>query len=203
MFHPFYVKNEDGTGQWKAASNLKAGDELLSEDGNKVKVSEVKVEKLAEEITVYNLELDEVHTYYVALGVLVHNMCATNKNKKENAGGSAGESGNSSREIILSTEKTHESARNTLISELQETGAFKNGSDSYVGRLESSYGYGKQIGRQSLDGKVRWRLDFDDKIGVHYNIENFMNGKGAKAIKKVIPIEISYDEYIKILNGWN
>ena len=62
MFHPFYVKNEDGTGEWKAASNLKAGDELLSEDGKKVKVSEVKVEKLAEEITVYNLELDEVHT---------------------------------------------------------------------------------------------------------------------------------------------
>ena len=203
MFHPFYVKNEDGTGQWKAASNLEAGDELLTEDGKKVFVSEVRVEKLEEEITVYNLELDEVHTYYVALGVLVHNMCATNKNKKENAAGSAGESGNSSREIILSTEKTHESARNTLISELQETGAFKNGSDSYVGRLESSYGYGKQIGRQSLDGKVRWRLDFDDKIGVHYNIENFMNGKGAKAIKKVIPIEISYDEYIKILNGWN
>ena len=83
MFHPFYVKNvknEDGTGEWKAASNLKAGDELLSEDGNKVKVSEVKVEKLAEEITVYNLELDEVHTYYVAGGVLVHNMCATDNN---------------------------------------------------------------------------------------------------------------------------
>ena len=78
MFHPFYVKNEDGTGEWKAASNLKAGDELLSEDGKKVKVSEVKVEKLAEEITVYNLELDEVHTYYVAGGVLVHNMCAVN-----------------------------------------------------------------------------------------------------------------------------
>ena len=57
MFHPFYVKNEDGTGERKAASNLKAGDEFLSEDGKKV-----KVEKLAEEITVYNLELDEVHT---------------------------------------------------------------------------------------------------------------------------------------------
>ncbi len=94
MFHPFYVKNEDGTGQWKAASNLKAGDKLLSEDGKKVKVSEVKVEKLAEEITVYNLELDEVHTYYVDDGVLVHNMCATNK--KENAGGSVGDGGNSS-----------------------------------------------------------------------------------------------------------
>ncbi len=91
MFHPFYVKNEDGTGQWKAASNLEAGDELLTEDGKKVFVSEVRVEKLEEEITVYNLELDEVHTYYVALGVLVHNMCATKKIKKENAGGSAGE----------------------------------------------------------------------------------------------------------------
>ena len=93
MFHPFYVKNEDGTGQWKAASNLEAGDELLTEDGKKVFVSEVRVEKLEEEIRVYNLEIDEVHTYYVDDGVLVHNMCATNKNKKENAGGGAGESG--------------------------------------------------------------------------------------------------------------
>ena len=81
MFHPFYVKNEDGTGEWKAASNLKAGDELLSEDGKKVKVSEVKVEKLAEEITVYNLELDEVHTYYVTGGVLVHNGCGTSNSE--------------------------------------------------------------------------------------------------------------------------
>ena len=35
-------------GQWKAASNLEAGDELLTEDGKKVFVSEVRVEKLAE-----------------------------------------------------------------------------------------------------------------------------------------------------------
>ena len=84
MFHPFYVKNEDGTGQWKAASNLEAGDELLTEDGKKVFVSEVRVEKLEEEITVYNLELDEVHTYYVAGGVLVHNGCGkSNTNDSE------------------------------------------------------------------------------------------------------------------------
>ncbi len=86
MFHPFYVKNEDGTGEWKAASNLKASDELLSEDGKKVKVSEVKVEKLAEEITVYNLELDEVHTYYVAGGVLVHNRCGTSNASDSGSG---------------------------------------------------------------------------------------------------------------------
>ena len=90
MFHPFHVKNEDGTGEWKAASNLKAGDELLSEDGKKVKVSEVKVEKLAEEITVYNLELDEVHTYYVAGGVLVHNGCGKSNTNDSESGSSTG-----------------------------------------------------------------------------------------------------------------
>ena len=100
MFHPFYVKNEDGTGEWKAASNLKAGDELLSEDGKKVKVSEVKVEKLAKEITVYNIELDEVHTYYVAGGVLVHNGCGkSNTNDSETSYGKS--SGKISKKSIL------------------------------------------------------------------------------------------------------
>lgn len=74
---------------------------------------------------------------------------------------------------------------------------------NHIGRLEKSYGYGKQIGTQSLDGKVRWRLDYDEKIGVHYNIEDFSNGKGMKAIKKVIPIDISYDEYKSIIALWN
>ena len=94
MFHPFYVKNEDDIGEWKVASNLNAGDELLSKDGKKVNVSEVKVEKIAEEITAYNLELDEVHTYYVAGGVLVHNGCGDTKNNdgtgNENSSGSNG-----------------------------------------------------------------------------------------------------------------
>lgn len=90
-----------------------------------------------------------------------------------------------------------------MLKEIDKTGAIKNGSNKYIGRLESSYGYGKQIGRQSFDGKVRWRLDYDEKIGVHYNLEDFSNGKGADAIKKVIPIDISYDEYTQILALWN
>lgn len=106
-------------------------------------------------------------------------------------------------EIFLDQEKTHESARNTMVNELDKTGTFTNGAKPYIGRLEKSYGYGKQIGTQSLDGKVRWRLDYDEKIGVHYNIEDFSNGKGMKAIKKVIPIDISYDEYKSIIALWN
>ena len=78
MFHPFYVKDEskETLGNWVAASNLKKGDEFLTEDRKNIKVSEVRVQKLDEEITVYNLEITEVHTYYVAGGVLVHNACA-------------------------------------------------------------------------------------------------------------------------------
>lgn len=78
MFHPFYVteaEDEKASGMWVAASNLVSGDELLMEDGQRVYVKEVKIEKLAEKIKVYNLEVDEWHTYFVAGGVLVHNRC--------------------------------------------------------------------------------------------------------------------------------
>ena len=85
MFHPFYVKSiveENGSrynGEWKAASNLIAGDELLTEDGRVIYVEEVKIERLTENIAVYNLEIGELHTYFVADGVLVHNMCKVGK----------------------------------------------------------------------------------------------------------------------------
>ena len=82
MFHPFYVRHTDQEsggsvydGEWKAASNLLAGDVLQKIDGSTVYVTEVTVEKLPEIINVYNLEIEDLHTYYVADGVLVHNGC--------------------------------------------------------------------------------------------------------------------------------
>ena len=68
----------NGSGRWSAASNLVSGDVLLMEDGKSVYVLEVWIEKLDEEINVYNLEVDEWHTYFVAGGVLVHNTYDTN-----------------------------------------------------------------------------------------------------------------------------
>ena len=182
--HPFYV---DKLG-WTLAKNLRAGDVLVLSNGELVIVEWIQHEILESPIKVYNFEVEDFHTYFVGeSSVLVHNMCKTSD----------------SGEIFLDQEKTHESARNTLVNELDKTGAFTNGAKPYIGRLEKSYGYGKQIGTQSLDGKVRWRLDYDEKIGVHYNIEDFSNGKGMKAIKKVIPIDISYDEYKSIIDLWN
>ena len=71
MFHPFYVKStveENGSrynGEWKAASNLIAGDKLLTEDGRVIYVEEVRIERLAKNIKVYNLEIGDLHTYFV------------------------------------------------------------------------------------------------------------------------------------------
>ena len=90
MFHPFYVKNvaDDkdvsyNGEEWKAASNLSAGDELLTEDGKIVHVREVRIERLEESIKVYNLEVEGLHTYYVGEGVLVHNMCVLDGNSRD------------------------------------------------------------------------------------------------------------------------
>ena len=70
--HPFYVEDKG----WTAAIELEAGDVLHTQDGEIETVSTVKVEKLEEAVKVYNLEVDDSHTYYVSVDrVLVHNGC--------------------------------------------------------------------------------------------------------------------------------
>ena len=70
--HPFYVENKG----WVAAGDLEVGDILVTADGDTVEVSDIAIEKLAEPIIVYNLEVEDFHTYFVGeFGVLVHNNC--------------------------------------------------------------------------------------------------------------------------------
>jgi hypothetical protein len=70
--HPFYVV---GRG-WASAGELEAGDEVALRSGGAALVGSVRHETLAEPATVYNLEVEGWHTYYVGdAGVLVHNMC--------------------------------------------------------------------------------------------------------------------------------
>ena len=76
--HPFYV---DGKG-WVAAGDLEVGDTLVTVDGNEVEVTDLELEKLAEPIFVYNLEVEDFHTYFVGeYGVLVHNNCFKKPNQ--------------------------------------------------------------------------------------------------------------------------
>ena len=73
--HPFYV---EGYG-FKPAGELKTGDKVRLLDGGSVEVEAVVVEHLDEPVKVYNFEVEDWHTYYVAgAGVLVHNRCKSN-----------------------------------------------------------------------------------------------------------------------------
>ena len=68
--HPFYVEEKG----WVAAGDLEVGDTLVTADGDEVEVTDLELEKLAEPITVFNLEVEDFHTYFVGeYGVLVHN----------------------------------------------------------------------------------------------------------------------------------
>lgn len=61
---------------WIVASKLKVGDKLHTKEGEIQRIKEVSIERLARPVKVYNLEVDEEHTYYVSDSeVLVHNGC--------------------------------------------------------------------------------------------------------------------------------
>src|SRR3989344_3143730 len=63
--HPFFVDNE-----WVEAGDLEVGDILKTSDGRKAVIS--GIEKVVDEVEVYNLHVDGPETYY-ANDVLVHN----------------------------------------------------------------------------------------------------------------------------------
>ena len=66
--HPFWIKDQG----WLKAALLQSGMKLL--DRNNMTLNVISQEKLAYLDTVYNIEVDEYHTYHVGtLGVWVHN----------------------------------------------------------------------------------------------------------------------------------
>ena len=79
--HPFYV---EGKG-WCAAAQLEPGDVLRTQDGETETVEDVQVEQLEEAVKVYNLEIEDSHTYFVSADeVLVHNACGDSRKLRDN-----------------------------------------------------------------------------------------------------------------------
>ena len=75
---PFYV---EGYG-FERADAIIAGEKLLNSAGNPVEVEKVETVNLAASVKVYNLEVEDWHTYYVMEeGILVHNMCAVGETR--------------------------------------------------------------------------------------------------------------------------
>ncbi|MEK4063788.1 MULTISPECIES: RHS repeat-associated core domain-containing protein [unclassified Paenibacillus] len=100
------------------------------------------------------------------------------------------------KKTLESTLKSYEQARNLALDIVGDLGP---GSKSVIGRLPSSAGYGQVVGRQSADGKLLWRLDYDPNKGTHINIEDYRGGKGNNAIKLVIPFEGNEDTFRSLL----
>ncbi len=71
--HPFYLSERN---DWCKAEELEIGSAVLLADGNTGILEAKELIDHQEPILVYNLEVDNSHTYYVgAVGALVHNTC--------------------------------------------------------------------------------------------------------------------------------
>lgn len=80
--HPFYCPVKG----WTDAAHLRAGDILVLVNGEYVVVEKVQHELLESPVKVYNFQVADYHTYYVASGVLVHNKCTPQNYSPEGAG---------------------------------------------------------------------------------------------------------------------
>lgn len=75
--HPFYCPTKG----WTVACKLRAGDILVTVNGEYVVVEKIQHELLEHPIFVYNFEVEDFHTYYVtSKNVLVHNNCVVKEN---------------------------------------------------------------------------------------------------------------------------
>lgn len=86
MEHPFWHKEKG----WVRAEELFPGDILKQRDGEYAEIIYIRHEKEVKEQRVYNLEVEGLHSYYVAGGeLLVHNgddLCSVGKVRIESAG---------------------------------------------------------------------------------------------------------------------
>lgn len=73
--HPFYVVNDDTYHGYTAAEYLSEGDCVLTADGGYATITAIARETLEEPIDVYNLTVENNHSYYVGENeLLAHNM---------------------------------------------------------------------------------------------------------------------------------
>ena len=75
--HPFYVIGKG----WVAAGDLVVGDEVYNLDETASAILGLEIEILDEPVLVYNLEVEDFHSYFVGcVTVLVHNYVASSGN---------------------------------------------------------------------------------------------------------------------------
>ncbi len=106
-------------------------------------------------------------------------------------------------EVILNPVNTIEEIYEIISNIMNISKRFTTGSNPHICSLKKSYAYNKQTGIESKDKSITWRIDYDIVHGVHVHYENIYFGKRSKAIKILIPINITYQAYENIIDKWN
>jgi hypothetical protein len=141
-----------------------------------------------------------------AAGIIAGELEKAGKGKKGKKGHKKGNSKDrptipkKSIENVLSKEKYYERARNKA---LELVGNLGVDSKPFFCDLPKSSAFGKIVGRQSADGKIHWRLDYDPKVGPHINVMDIRAGKKLKAKNYLIPFEGDEQLFEKLVNNLN
>ena len=182
--HPFWVDDE---GRWIDAGQLVAGDQVATPDGDTLTV--VRTRHWTQVTAVYNLTVEDIHTYYVLAGsapVLVHN--CRDAAVAARHGGAVVEGG-----YKFPSHRSARQAASEMVGDM--------GSNSVAIRARDFRGgpywmrdSDKVIGRKSADGTRLWRDDFtghvfkdgrgnvEKIIGPHLNVEAPHLPNGGKGL---------------------
>ena len=91
-----------------AIENIKAGDMVINSIGESLSIEEANVEIVEENITVYNFQVEDYHTYYVgSAGVLVHNADCGKSRGVDDEGGATSSKPNQVHHYATDKSKTY------------------------------------------------------------------------------------------------
>ncbi len=177
--HPIWVPE---LGKWVDANQLAAGHRLQTGAGTYVQITAIE-RWTAQQTTVHNLTVSDLHTYYVLAGdasVLVHNCGGSQPGHSELC---RCDPENPRSEVVLDA-GSFEQARNQA---MDIVGPIDAGSwQRRQGTMESAVDtFGRDTGFTATSGGNyrSFRLDTDPRIGTHINV---MTGKGALVRKTAI-----------------
>ena len=144
--HPFYAPQKG----WTDACKLRAGDILVLVNGEYVVVEKVQHELLEHPIKVYNFQVEDYHTYYVASGILVHNRCDASNLQDVSTGRT--EPKNIQEQIAMQSVKSAPTAGQVIMTNLNDP-RFPEGTvkmaqsfDTFVGKIQIHYNHAAKLG---------------------------------------------------------
>ncbi|MNN00153.1 hypothetical protein D3C81_1127370 [compost metagenome] len=148
---------------WTFVKDLKVGDLLVQSDGNTLKIDSIELEH--KHVTVYNMTVDEFHTYFVSdLGIWVHNSECTLSAKTLATMGKTSKGITGLADEYVTKDKVMGIIKEFLGSGYS-TGIAKNGYTTYVskdGKFVARYGYKK-------DGSLE--LNLENNMGGNFHIK--------------------------------